>query len=172
MSVSELHSELELHSVGAVFKHGLHDDPGEAMPWAVLDQLLRLVPCQGIVFNELNVREQQPVTLQGLEEGGARDIERDFAETDQPPYAEYWTRTGDNSCRTATRSARVTSSACSAGRTSIQRLDCGTRPSTRSTCAPWGRNTVYVFNYRANPAEIGASFLCESTDPTSVSVTC
>ena len=60
-----------------------------AMPWAVLDHLLQLVPCDGVSFNELNVRERQPITLQ-VTEGGARSLECNFAENDQPPCSEYW----------------------------------------------------------------------------------
>jgi DNA-binding CsgD family transcriptional regulator len=90
MAASGLLRHRDLRALTAVVEDGLRDDPGGAMPWAVLDHLLQLVPCEGVSFNELNVRERQPITLQGVAEGGARSLECNFAENDQPPYSEYW----------------------------------------------------------------------------------
>lgn len=60
------------------------------MPWALLDGLLRLVLCDAVVFNDMNLREHQPVTLQAVEDGGVRSIMLDLTEMHEPPYPQYW----------------------------------------------------------------------------------
>jgi DNA-binding CsgD family transcriptional regulator len=82
--------ERDLRALTAVVEDGLRDDPGPAMPWAVLGRLLQLVPCEGVSFNELNVRERQPIALQGLGDDGVQSIECDFTDEEKPPYPDYW----------------------------------------------------------------------------------
>lgn len=78
----------DLFALIEVIEEGRCDDPGEAMPWAVFDGLLRLVPSQGLLFNEISLREQQPAIMQASMEGGARGV--GFGPEDEPPYPDYW----------------------------------------------------------------------------------
>jgi DNA-binding CsgD family transcriptional regulator len=73
-----------------VVEDGLRDDPGPAMPWTVLDQLLRLVPCDGVGLTEYDLRQLRPLTLQSVEQGGERSLECGFADGSEPPYPDYW----------------------------------------------------------------------------------
>jgi hypothetical protein len=70
MGGSGLLRERDLRALTAVVEDGLRDEPGEAMPWAVLDQLLKVVPCEHVNFNEYDLREHRPVTLPSVDEGG------------------------------------------------------------------------------------------------------
>jgi DNA-binding CsgD family transcriptional regulator len=88
MVASGLLRERDLRALTAVVEDGLRDDPGPAMPWVVLDQLLQLIPGEGLGFTEYDLRKQQPIALQSVEEGGERRIELDF--TAGPPYPDYW----------------------------------------------------------------------------------
>jgi DNA-binding CsgD family transcriptional regulator len=85
---SGLLRDRDLSALSEVIEEGRRDDPGEAMPWAVVDGLLRLVPSQGLLFNEISLREQQPVIMQASMEGGPRGV--GFGPEDKPPYPEYW----------------------------------------------------------------------------------
>jgi DNA-binding CsgD family transcriptional regulator len=91
MSASGLLRERDLRALTAVVEDGLRDDPGPAMPWAVLDHLLQIVPCEVVAFREYDLAEQQPITLQDVEEGGERSIVCSFVGRQEPPYPEYWT---------------------------------------------------------------------------------
>ena len=90
MAASELLRERDLRALTALVVDGRRDDPGPAMPWAVLDQLLQLVPCEGVGFTEYDLRQLQPLTLQSVEQTGERSIECDFADERDRPYPEYW----------------------------------------------------------------------------------
>ena len=78
MAASELLRERDLRALTALVVDGRRDDPGPAMPWAVLDQLLQLVPCEGVGFTEYDLRQLQPLTLQSVEQTGERRIECDI----------------------------------------------------------------------------------------------
>ncbi|HEY6747089.1 MAG TPA: LuxR C-terminal-related transcriptional regulator [Mycobacteriales bacterium] len=80
----------DLRALAAVIQDGLRDDPGQAMPWAVLDGLLQLIPCQHVGFSELDLLKRQPVILQHVEQGGARGMACGFASAQQPPYPDFW----------------------------------------------------------------------------------
>jgi len=58
------------------------------MPWAVLDGLLRLVTCDVAVFNDINLAEQQAITVQAAEAGGLHLLE--VGENFGPVYPQYW----------------------------------------------------------------------------------
>jgi DNA-binding CsgD family transcriptional regulator len=88
MSASGLLSERDLRDLTAVVEDGRRDHPGPAMPWVVLDQLLKLVPCDDVGFTEYDLRKKQPITVQNADECGERCIEQDFPAG--PPYPDYW----------------------------------------------------------------------------------
>jgi DNA-binding CsgD family transcriptional regulator len=88
MAASGLVRERDLRALTAVVEDGLRDHPGPAMPWVVLDQKIQLIPGEDVGFTEYDLRKQQPITLQSVEEGGERSVERDF--TAGPPYPDYW----------------------------------------------------------------------------------
>jgi DNA-binding CsgD family transcriptional regulator len=82
----QLH-DVDLPGLVAVIEGGLRDDPGEAMPWAVLGGLRRLVPSQMMIFQETDLGESsRSVALQLEAEGG----QRSFSEQWEPPYPGYW----------------------------------------------------------------------------------
>src|SRR5829696_1986840 len=90
MSASGLLRERDLRAMTAVIEDGLRDDPGPAMPWAVLDRLLEIVPCEDLGFREYDLRGQQPITLQDQDVEDTRFIQC-FDGKQEPPYPEYWT---------------------------------------------------------------------------------
>jgi DNA-binding CsgD family transcriptional regulator len=90
MAASGLLRQRDLRALTAVVEDGLRDDPGPAMPWTVLDQLLQLVPCEDVGLTEYDLRQLRPLTLQSVEQGGERSIECGFADDLEPPYPEYW----------------------------------------------------------------------------------
>ena len=63
MAASGLLRERDLRALTAVIEDGLRDDPGPAMPWAVLDQLLQLVPCEDVGFTEYDLRQRYSRSL-------------------------------------------------------------------------------------------------------------
>jgi|tagenome__1003787_1003787.scaffolds.fasta_scaffold20961528_3 DNA-binding CsgD family transcriptional regulator len=100
--------ERDLRFLTAVVGDGLRDDPGEAMPWAVLDRLHQLIPCDAVQFDEMDVQGRRPLIEQVFEDGGERIIELqrhiEGQDTSQfwalrdgfLPYT-YGRRTGDHS---------------------------------------------------------------------------
>jgi len=58
------------------------------MPWAVLDGLHRLVTCDVAVFNDINLAEQQAITVQAVEAGGLHLL--GVGENFGPVYPQYW----------------------------------------------------------------------------------
>jgi hypothetical protein len=89
MVASGLLRERDLRVLTAVVEDGLRDDPGEAMPWAVLDRLLQLIPCTEVTFNDMDLREQTPVTIQILDEDRDRDVAC-YVAKQNAAYPEYW----------------------------------------------------------------------------------
>jgi DNA-binding CsgD family transcriptional regulator len=75
MVASGLLRERDLRALTAVVEDGLRDEPGEAMPWVVLDRLHELVPSNGVQFNEYDLQKPSILTGQLSVDGGYRNIE-------------------------------------------------------------------------------------------------
>jgi len=78
-------SERDLRALLRVADDGRQDEPTDAMPWAALDALRALVPCDSMVFKELDVTSEQVPVFQTLADGGRRlelDGEGDSREND------------------------------------------------------------------------------------------
>lgn len=74
-----------------IIEDGRRDDPAEAMPWAVLEDLQRLVPCDGeVVFAHADLQECRNNLFQGIE-GGTRVVEDDgVSDPDDPCWLLFW----------------------------------------------------------------------------------
>jgi len=104
MAASGLLREEDLRALTAVVEDGVRDDPGPAMPWAVLHRLNQLVPAEVVMFEEANLRNRQSVADQFLVDGEHQDAfigpepevppEVWAAHAAFLPYT-YWARTGD-----------------------------------------------------------------------------
>ena len=104
MAASGLLRERDLRALTAVIEDGLRDDPGPAVPWAVLHRLHQLIPADAVLFEEADLRNRQPIADQYLLDGGHQDA---FIgpEPEVPPEVwaareaflpyTYWARTGD-----------------------------------------------------------------------------
>ena len=57
-------ADRELRAMLAVVDDGFHDEPGEAMPWAVLEGLDRLIGCDVLTFCELDLVHERVPTEQ------------------------------------------------------------------------------------------------------------
>jgi hypothetical protein len=75
MVASGLLRERDLRPLTAVVEDGLRDNPGEAMPWVVLDRLHQLVSSNGVQFNEYDLQKPSILTGQLTLDGGDRNIE-------------------------------------------------------------------------------------------------
>jgi DNA-binding CsgD family transcriptional regulator len=75
MAASGLLREQDLRLLTAVVEDGLRDDPGEAMPWAVLERLHQLIPGDDVRFSEVDLQAHTPVISQTLEDGSERVLE-------------------------------------------------------------------------------------------------
>jgi DNA-binding CsgD family transcriptional regulator len=91
MAASGTLHERDLRVLTAVVEDGLRDDPGPAMPWAVLETLLQLVPCEEmdftLHFTPDAVREHSLVIMQGI--GDGERVTRS-AGSWSPPYPKFW----------------------------------------------------------------------------------
>jgi DNA-binding CsgD family transcriptional regulator len=81
-----------------------HEDaPGEAMPWALLEGLIRLVPCDvDVTYQHHDHQALRNVCLQGVEDGGTRVGPYEWDGEDQLFWRHWWhglcswpQRTGD-----------------------------------------------------------------------------
>ena len=86
MAASGLLRERDLRALTAVIEDGLSDDPGPAMPSAVLGGLHRLVPSEIVIFQEIDIRNQHSVMLQAATDNGGCSFIREW----ESPYPEYW----------------------------------------------------------------------------------
>jgi hypothetical protein len=75
MAASGLLRERDLRVLTAVIEDGVHDDPGEAMPWMVFDRLQELIPSNCVGFSEVDVQGRASGTAQSVEDGGERLLE-------------------------------------------------------------------------------------------------
>jgi DNA-binding CsgD family transcriptional regulator len=104
MAASGLLRERDLRALTAIIEDGIRDDPGPAMPWAVLRRLHHLIPADAVMFEEANLRNRQSVADQFLIDGEHQDAfigpEPEVAPQEWAaheaflPYT-YWARTGD-----------------------------------------------------------------------------
>ncbi len=56
MAASGLLRERDLRGLTAVVEDGLQDDPGPAVPWAVLLRLHQLIPADAVLFEEVDLQ--------------------------------------------------------------------------------------------------------------------
>jgi len=104
MAASGLLRERDLRALTAVVEDGLRDDPGEAMPWAVLDRLHQLIPADNVQMDEIDLQRHEILFQQVVQNGGERFIDRGNAEDIDATFWElrhnfmpcsYPARTGD-----------------------------------------------------------------------------
>lgn len=89
MSSSEL-QQGDLGLILQIIEDGHHDDPGDALPWAVLDGLCRLVPCDiEVTMNEFDPWAGRDILSQGIE-AGVRFFERPTSDASDPFWALFW----------------------------------------------------------------------------------
>jgi DNA-binding CsgD family transcriptional regulator len=75
MATSGLLRECDLHALMAVIEDGRRDDPGAGgMPWAVLEGLMALIPCDIAGFCELDRHAHKIVIQQDLEQPAGKDL--------------------------------------------------------------------------------------------------
>ena len=72
MAGSGLLRERDLRALTAVVQDGLADDPGPVIPWAVLYRLHDLIPADGVVFDDDDLRNRTAGDCQILNEGEGR----------------------------------------------------------------------------------------------------
>jgi DNA-binding CsgD family transcriptional regulator len=72
MAASGLLRERDLRALTAVIEDGVRDDPGPALPWAVLHRLHQLIPADAVMFEEADLRNRQPVVDQAVLDGGVQ----------------------------------------------------------------------------------------------------
>jgi DNA-binding CsgD family transcriptional regulator len=70
--------ERDLRALLSVAEVSEHDEPTDAMPWAALDALRALVPCDSLVFKELHVTNEAVPVFQTVADGD-RQLELDGA---------------------------------------------------------------------------------------------
>ncbi|GAA3794559.1 MULTISPECIES: response regulator transcription factor [Amycolatopsis] len=85
--MAETVSENDLRALLAVVEDGRRDEPNNALPWATLDALAHLVPCDELDFAELD-RAHRRIIISQADDGGGRELEFDVAES--PGSVMYW----------------------------------------------------------------------------------
>ena len=76
MAASGLLRERDLRVLTAVIQDGLRDDPGEAMPWVVLERLQQLIPSDTVALADHDVTRSVYLREQGVNDGGGSGIYR------------------------------------------------------------------------------------------------
>jgi DNA-binding CsgD family transcriptional regulator len=102
MAASGLLGERDVRALTGVIEDGVRDDPGPAVPWAVLHRLYQLIPADAVLFEEADLQNRQSVADQALLDGevqwfdgpGPTAPEVWVARETFLPYI-YSTRTGD-----------------------------------------------------------------------------
>lgn len=59
-------TERDLHALMAVVEEGRRDEPTEGLPWAALEELFKLVPCDSVSLPEVDLVRERGVFFQGL----------------------------------------------------------------------------------------------------------
>lgn len=85
--MSETLTERELRALMAVIEEGRRDEPTEGLPWAALEELFKLVPCDSVSFPEVDLVGGRGLFLQGL---AAVDRVLTRGGGDDPSPEEYW----------------------------------------------------------------------------------
>ena len=70
MAASGLLRERDLRALTAVIEDGARDDPGPAVPWAVLYGLHQLIPADAVLFENADLRNRLPIASQAVIDGG------------------------------------------------------------------------------------------------------
>jgi DNA-binding CsgD family transcriptional regulator len=87
MAASGLLRERDLRGLTAVVEDGFRDDPGPAVPWAVLQRLHQLIPADSVLFEEGDLQNRLPVADQYLFEG---EHQVAFVGPEPEPVPEIW----------------------------------------------------------------------------------
>jgi hypothetical protein len=75
----------------AVLEAARHDDPGPAVPWSLLDGLLRLVPCDlGVSYQCHDYRHRRRLFLQAAEEDGSGGVEGAQPSEEEDRFFQLW----------------------------------------------------------------------------------
>jgi DNA-binding CsgD family transcriptional regulator len=83
--------ERDAETLFGVLEDGRRDDPAEAMPWALLDGLLRLIPCDLDVTYQHHVPGARKTRLiQGADPDGRREVLRLGREPVDEPFWQLW----------------------------------------------------------------------------------
>jgi DNA-binding CsgD family transcriptional regulator len=61
--------QTDLHALANLLEDARRDEPGEVVPWALLDGLLRVIPADSVQFTELDWVHERGVFQQAVEEG-------------------------------------------------------------------------------------------------------
>ncbi len=75
-----------------VIDAGLHDDAGDALPWAVLSRLRHLIPCDAVQFGEMDIVRQAPLMMQGINESCGEWIELEPSKPEDPSFGSLMTK--------------------------------------------------------------------------------
>jgi DNA-binding CsgD family transcriptional regulator len=67
--MAEILIERDLRALMAVVQEGRHDDPTEAMPWAILDGLAQLIRCDSVNFHDSDLPAKLKPAFQEAAEG-------------------------------------------------------------------------------------------------------
>lgn len=67
--MTERLNERDLQALMAVIEEGRRDEPTEGLPWAVLDELARLIRCDSVTFSEGDRTHRRTLLDQNSEEG-------------------------------------------------------------------------------------------------------
>ena len=83
---ADLLSEIDLSALLAVIEAGRTESPGPAVPWAVLDAIAALIPCDEVTWCELETARRHRPLQQTVVDGGIRQV--DYGDCDAD--AAYW----------------------------------------------------------------------------------
>jgi DNA-binding CsgD family transcriptional regulator len=91
MTTSELYAT-DVEALVGVLDDARSDPPGPAMPWALLEDLQRLIPCDlDVSFQHHEPRASRTLLIQGVEVGGRRaDVLGPTPEEPDDPFWRYW----------------------------------------------------------------------------------
>jgi DNA-binding CsgD family transcriptional regulator len=107
MTSNELYST-DIEDLVRVLDDARHDDPGPALPWALLEGLQQLVPCDlDVSYQHHDHQGSRTLLIQGAEPGGVRlDIE---GPTPSEPHDPFWQHWWQGYCSWPQRSGDLTS---------------------------------------------------------------